>query len=98
MHQQYIILSDTQVEVFFSRGKQKVFMKHLHPFGSDYSKMHTWDVSIVQFSIQFKKSLFVKWLAAKGWIAHFVTFKDIQNKLLKIDTYKQNCKVHVTNQ
>ena len=37
MHQQYIYLIH-RWKVFFSRGKQQVFMKHLNHFGSDYSK------------------------------------------------------------
>ena len=47
-------LSDTQVEVFFSRGKQKVFTKHLHHFGSDYSKMHKWDLFMFWRSVDIR--------------------------------------------
>ena len=47
IHAPTVYLSGTQVEVFFSRGKQKLFVKHIHHFGSDYFKMQRWEVSIV---------------------------------------------------
>ena len=44
-------LSNVQVEVFFSRGTQNVFMKYLYHFGSDYSKMRKWDYLSCQTSV-----------------------------------------------
>ena len=46
MYQQYIYLIH-RWKFSSQEGKQKVFMKHLHHFDIDYSKMHKWDVSIV---------------------------------------------------
>lgn len=37
-------------------GKHKVFMKHLHHFGSDYSGIHKCDVSMFKGSVDIRGS------------------------------------------